>query len=324
MTIDMQALIEEMSILIGKIKSGTATLGELEAFTAAASELHQRSIILRYKAYEAKVYGTPVAVTPEPVQAETPMEVVTEPEAVAEQIIEPQAEPEIEAEMEVEAEISFDLFADSEEEESMDLFSEEPVPVTEETPVVAMHVVSETEAIEEPQEEPIMESSDVVDEEPVSEATPEVELELETKSIEMIEEFTMEAPVVEKEVAPESTAAELADEPVTQDTKGTFSGNEHPVYSRLTMEDNSLAARLMAVRLESLKGAFGFNERLQIIQELFKGSNDAFTQAIEHIDTSSSKSEARMLVSRIAHQFEWDKDSNLALEFVQKVERRFA
>ena len=80
----------------------------------------------------------------------------------------------------------------------------------------------------------------------------------------------------------------------------------------------------MAVRLETLKGAFGFNERLQIIQELFDGSNDDFTQAIERLDTLNSKNEARNIVSTYAHQYAWDKDSNLALEFIQKVERRYA
>src|SRR3989338_8613727 len=58
---DMQALIEEMSALIVKIKSGVATQGELEAFAAAASELNERAIILRYKSYEAKIFGVPAA-----------------------------------------------------------------------------------------------------------------------------------------------------------------------------------------------------------------------------------------------------------------------
>ncbi|MBI3238268.1 MAG: hypothetical protein HYZ43_05415 [Flavobacteriia bacterium] len=57
----MQALIEEMGALIVKIKSGVATQGELEAFAAAAGELNERAIILRYKSYEAKVFGTPSA-----------------------------------------------------------------------------------------------------------------------------------------------------------------------------------------------------------------------------------------------------------------------
>jgi hypothetical protein len=115
-----------------------------------------------------------------------------------------------------------------------------------------------------------------------------------------------------------------AQEAIVSTTVEVPAGDVHPVYKRLTNEDNSLAARLMAVRLETLKGAFGFNERLQIIQELFDGSNDDFTKAIERLDTLNSKNEARNIVSTYAHQYAWDKDSNLALEFIQKVERRYA
>jgi hypothetical protein len=80
----------------------------------------------------------------------------------------------------------------------------------------------------------------------------------------------------------------------------------------------------MAIRLETLMGAFGLNERLQIIRELFDGSNDAFNQAIDTLDELDSKNEARKVVSGYANKFAWDKDSDLALEFVQKVERRYA
>lgn len=304
MNIDMQALIEEMSVLIEKIKSGTATLGELEAFTAAASELHQRSIILRYKAYEAKVFGTTETVTSQPEAVEVVAETPT-PEPVIEPAAEITTEPEP-----VSEEISFDLFGESDESAEMDLFSEEPV-VAETTPEVALHVVTDADEA-------------VITEEPMAtEATLEPVPEI-TIEEEVVAEITPELVVAEEPAAPVMEESTPVSETPKPEPVVAHGGNEHPVYSRLSTEDNSLAARLMAVRLESLKGAFGFNERLQIIQELFNGSNDAFTQAIEHIDTLSSKSEARMLVSRYAHQFEWDKDSNLALEFVQKVERRFA
>lgn len=323
MSIDMQALIEEMGVLIERIKSGTATMGELEAFTAAAAELHQRSIILRYKAYEAKIFGMPEASVPQPETTEISNEIPeTQPE------VEMETAPEVTAEVQhtEEEEISFDLFGESEESVEMDLFSEEPA-IEVSAPEVEMHVVAE------------------FDEEPVAEETPsEPEMQLVADEEIAEEEESLSEPTMEmaseEEVAPETTmetepvAVEETAEPMMEESAPeelqkpepvmTSGGNEHPVYSRLSSEDNSLAARLMAVRLESLKGAFGFNERLQIIQELFNGSNDAFMQAIEHIDTLSSKLEARMLVSRYAHQFEWDKDSNLALEFVQKVERRFA
>lgn len=294
----MQALIEEMSALILKIKSGSATQGELEAFAAAAAELHERAVVLRYKSYEAKVFGTPVA----PVRE---MEPASAPEPVAEPAAETVTEtPEAADEPE---EVSFDLFQEPEgETESFDLFSldseeedvlEAPVVQTDPEPVVTPE--PEIPAMEEEEEEPVVQLEEAASHQPEEATTPEPE------------------PVVQETIpTPEpEPAAPVASVP---------SGAIHPVYKRLVTDDNSLGARLMAVRLETLQGAFGFNERLQIIRELFNGSNEEFSQAISQLDSLGSKNEARTIVSSYAHQFAWDKDSDLALEFVQKVERRYA
>ena len=58
----MNSLLEEMQLLVDKINEGTATMGEIEAFAAAAQDLNERAIIIRYKAYELKVQPTQVEV----------------------------------------------------------------------------------------------------------------------------------------------------------------------------------------------------------------------------------------------------------------------
>lgn len=376
---DMQALIEEMGALIVKIKSGVATQGELEAFAAAAGELNERAIILRYKSYEAKVFGIPVTRTVEvsPVKEaeETPahepqsdliIDAPVDPHIVA-QPQEPVAETENE-----DTELSFDLFSIDNEDEpessvdapfmahSNDSHTDSVITHSEETksdePIIAQsdEIISENEinpqdgiGAEEEMEAPIMHEEvpevELADDESLM-VYPEEGIEA---TIEHIENTTAE-PVVdaqfiahseesmfdnetnthsEESITENNTVFEEevpAQEAIVSTTIEVPAGDVHPVYKRLTNEDNSLAARLMAVRLETLKGAFGFNERLQIIQELFDGSNDDFTKAIERLDTLNSKNEARNIVSTYAHQYAWDKDSNLALEFIQKVERRYA
>lgn len=304
MNMDMQALIEEMSALIVKIKNGSATQGELEAFAAAASQLHERAIVLRYKAYEAKVFGTPVVT---PIQEEVPVreERMTEAETA------PAVETSVEAEEEA-PEVSFDLFEEPEsDQESFDLFSMDVIDEEVEQTAAAEEeqlTVSEPEPVaEKPSEESIAPAEEPLVSEPHSEVPAEDSMTFEEPLAEMPEE----KPVAEQPAVSQS-------EPVV------VSGDIHPVYKRLVTDDNSLAARLMAVRLDSLKGAFGFNERLQIIQELFDGSAEQFTHAIDTLDTLGSKEEARSVVSGFAYRFSWDKESNLALEFVQKVERRYA
>lgn len=258
----MHALIEEIAALLVKIKSGEATPDELEAFAAATSQLNERAIILRYKAYEAQVYGNPVPVTetavpeaPAPVKEErTP--VVETPEFHPE----PQEEP------------SFDLFGMDNEEE-------------EEEETIGFELIEEK--VEEiPEEEPIIHAPE---------------------------------PVYEKE---EEKAPEYAEPPRVAPIENTQ--DLHPIYKKLTSNGATLAERLMSVRLDTLKGAFGFNERLQIIQELFNGSNEEFNSLIEQLETISSKEEGRALVSSYANKYHWDVDSQLAIELVQKVERKYA
>jgi len=365
---DMQALIEEMGALIVKIKSGVATQGELEAFAAAAGELHERAIILRYKSYEAKVFGTPAA----PAVEKVVIEVVEETPAHEPQsdiIMDAPVDPHIvtqpqESVSETEnddTELSFDLFSIDNEEEpesSVDARfiahsndSENNESVSAE-PIMAHsdEIISENETnpqdgigAEEEMEAPIMheeapeveladdESLMVYPEEGIEATITRVESDqpVDARFIAHSEEsmFDNATNAHSEESITDNTVFEdevPAQEAIVSTTVEVPAGDVHPVYKRLTNEDNSLAARLMAVRLETLKGAFGFNERLQIIQELFDGSNDDFTQAIERLDALNSKNEARNIVSTYAHQYAWDKDSNLALEFIQKVERRYA
>jgi hypothetical protein len=277
---EMHALIEEITALLAKIKSGEATLTELEAFAAATNQLNERAIILRYKAIEAQVYGKPFT-APVP---ETPM-------AVKEEIV-----PIIEAQevhREPEEEPSFDLFGiDSDEEEE------------EEVQLQKTEIVSgkDTESREE-----------------------EIPFELveETVEDEAVEEEPVEAFIEPVHEMKEEEKAPVIPEPAfaapIENTQGL-----HPIYGKLNSNDGTLAARLMSVRLETLKGAFGFNERLQIIQELFNGSNDEFNSLIDQIENISSKEQARSLVSSYANKYHWDADSQLAIELVQKVERKYA
>lgn len=253
---EMHALIEEIAALFAKIKSGEATLGELEAFAAATNQLNERAIILRYKAHEAKVYGA-APVSEAPVAVKEDIIPIIEAQEVHPA---PQEEP------------SFDLFGmDTEEEE-----------VENE---IAFELIEDV--VEEPEEEPIEEVSEPIHQEAEEEKAP------------VVPEPAFAAPIEN-----------------THDL--------HPIYGKLNSNDGTLAARLMSVRLETLKGAFGFNERLQIIQELFNGSNDEFNNLIEKLETIPSKEEARSLVSSYANKYHWDVDSQLAIELIQKVERKYA
>lgn len=267
----MQSLIGELNALVVKIKEGTATLGEIEAFAAAAHQLNERAIILRYKAYEVQIHGEVVA-------APSREERIQEPVSLPEENVWEVSEETTEAET---PELDFDLFSLDETE-----------PEQVETVLVEVQVVEKEIVL------PIEENKEVANLEEI----------IVEESIETVTE----------------TRISLTDELVPEPVLTSFSTDIHPIYSKLATNDDSLAARLLQVRLETLKGAFGFNERMQIVQELFGGSSDTFNEAIEQLDQLDNKEQSRVLVSSFATQYSWKPESELALEFVQKVERRYA
>ncbi len=293
---EMQALIEEIAALVQKVKEGTASLGELEAFAAAAQQLNERAIILRYKAYEAKVYGASAHFgsaqhkpltdrnTSDSAQGEQSTDLNTSDNTEPEETIDFAAEA---APVSEESEdLSFDLFSMDDISDSQD--TEEEI-VKEETPILE-------------------DTAEPVAEEPTF-------IEGETTTIEDIPvepELVIETPIIEKS------------EPIVPSPSAVNSGNEHPIIRKALTNDGSLQSRLLSVRLETLKSAFGLNERMLIVRELFGGSTDAYADAIELLDNQSEIHAARSKVTDFANQYGWREDNELAVEFVQKVERRYA
>ena len=89
-------------------------------------------------------------------------------------------------------------------------------------------------------------------------------------------------------------------------------------------KDDSLGAKLMGLRIDSLNGVFGLNEKLQLINDLFEGSSESFYQAIKIFDNASDFEQAKLILSNYANEFSWELDNALVIEFVQKVARRYA
>lgn len=282
MNMDMQSLVEELNALVSKIKNGSASLGELEAFAAAAAQLNERAIVLKYKAYEAKVYG----------EAPVKQHEVVDPIANDDEVIP------MNTTIVVETEESSETASSTEESMAFDLFSLDDEEEVEE-------VINETLQIET--------IAEVVTNDPIEADMPAFEMNTET--------VEMEEPAFEQSVHEIHETPVFA--PGPEDALSN-SHHDHPIYKRLVTDDESLATRLLSVRLESLKSAFGFNERLQIIQELFDGKNEAFNEALDVLDAQPNKSHARSVVSGLAYQFKWETESDVALDFVQKVERRYA
>ena len=312
----LENITAEIQSLIRQLNSGKLQMEELETLNSLTRELNERIVILKYKAYEEKVFG---------VSAQTEMEkqlvsgkeiqnvishmsdfLTNDSSAHVEEV--KKSEPIVEAEkqeVEVETEVEtsseepafgFDLFESEstlsfapEIKPDMETFSETRAPFSSEpTPEMKEEVISEVEQIEEEQVE-----EDEDPEPAIFTSTTEETIEIEEKVV--TETYTKSVEV---------TSSTQKD--IFRNFQGLDSGS-----------------RLMSPKIQTLVGAFGLNEKLQCIRELYNGSSDAFNQAIEKLDNETSFEAAKIVLAEDAIANSWDLDSNLVNEFLQKVERRF-
>ena len=272
-------LLVTIQVLFDNLNSGNLSESDMETLVSSTRELYERALILRYKAYEHKVYGEAPVVVEAPIFQEE--HIVVEP--VIEVIDTPVVEEPTQtvADEQPSFDMSFSLF--DQLEESNDVAADS-------------HAMNEQELS---QNNPVVEQ--VVVEQVV----------IEEKKIEAVAEEPVATMV-------ENTAPAFS-EPVVEAPKGP-----KDVFDRMLDQDNSLGAKLMASRLESLNGAFGLNEKLQMIHELFDGSSELFYQAIQIFDTLPDFTQAKVVLTNYKQEFSWDLESNLVVEFVQKVARRYA
>lgn len=242
-------LIKDIENYISKLETASLTMDELFELEKLTRKLHERSIILRYKAFENKVGVESAEVKEEP--APEPI-VESEPEVIEE----PKAEEE---------EMEFNIF-DNEEEDLGFVF-----------------------------------------EAPQDEVEPDIEENGEEMEIEPKEE--VEPQEVEPQPA-EPTTAPTAD-------GGSF-------IDRFKTADTSLSSQFAGSKLDSLIGAFGLNEKLMFINELFDGSSEMFSDAIKALDTKSSFDEASVMLDKLANEHSWDPEEEAVAEFIVYIQRRHA
>lgn len=248
--------LQELTALIEKLENGKLTIDELSRMEELTRKLHERSIILKYKAFESHAG---VEVTKEVQEEKTPEPVAEEPEP------------------EEETSIDFDIF---EEEEEL------------------------------PTKEEVEEEIDFMnDEEDDTEAEPEPEVAA--------------APEVEEHVSVTHTE-EIKDDVIESKVEVTHTKESKSFLDRIDFEDNSLASQYAGGKLDSLIGAFGLNQRLSFINNLFDGSSELFSDAIKVLDSQNSIDEAAAKAEAMATEHDWDLEEENVLEFMTYLKRRYA
>ncbi len=295
----LETTLKAIEHAINALKNGQLTEEELAQFVEDSKELYEKAIVLRYKAYEEKVFGTnkPTAHLEENSHNNSEKLVV---ETAAEEKEAPSFE--------------FGLF------ESMNETLEEEV--------------SEIDVEEELEEEnemdfeqaTIFETASAI-EIPISELPIELELEVNTPSIASFEDAQDETIEDDVEFLPENTSETNSSEPYSSEPYLKPSENRpdtSAIHSNLVQISSRVASHAGMMKLETLIGSFGLNERLQYINELFDGSSEGFSEAIKTIDHSLDLNQAIDAITGYANQYQWDLESETVEDFIVKVKRRYA
>jgi len=136
---------------------------------------------------------------------------------------------------------------------------------------------------------------------------------------EITEELTEVAPIAagEEDNPATETIREEQNTVVNDDAVSVF-------YQRFSkVHRDSLNDQLSNAKIESLHTAFGLNDKMRIISELFHGESEAFSVTIAHLDQLSSGETARKELSSIAAARQWDVENDMVEEFVKLVNRKF-
>lgn len=207
---------------------------------------------------------------------------------------------------------TFERFVKGENETPIQEVTESRVDTTSE-------VSAEIEEVQETEEYELNFNLDAVEietTEPEPEPEPEIEAEIKTEvEVEVEAELEEEVEVIEQEILPEPEV--VSEVQITEERKQISFENEAVV-------DNSMATQFEGSKIETLVGAFGLNQKLRYINDLFDGSSELFGDTIKVLDGLNTLNEAKEKVGEIAAEHEWDAEEESVVEFISILKRRYA
>jgi hypothetical protein len=280
-------LLATMQLLMDRLTLGTLTMENMEELVATSREFYERTLILRYKSYEQEVFGAGLS-------TDTISQEYQAPTSKVEVSSTSSVEVENQQEKAAAFDLSFSLFDQLEQEEAL-----------------LQEIEAENEVL-------------IANEHTSHEALSTESFVTETKSV-MIEEFANETILTEEIVEQEPQSHTIEEEittPPVQEVPTTTS-HQKDAFDKMIERDNSLGSQIMGTRLDTLNGAFGLNEKLQLINELFDGSSELFYQSVQIFDALPDFDQAKVVLKNYSNEFTWDFENPLVIEFVQKIARRY-
>lgn len=117
---------------------------------------------------------------------------------------------------------------------------------------------------------------------------------------------------------------EPAKEPIVEPEIEQTQASNVSFWEQLNINNNSLSTQFEGAKLDTLVGAFGLNEKLRFINDLFDGSSESFSEAIKVLDSQSNLDSAKIKSSELAAKHGWDAEEEAVVDFMMMVNRRYA
>ncbi len=89
------------------------------------------------------------------------------------------------------------------------------------------------------------------------------------------------------------------------------------------LEDNSLAAKLQRTPISDIRTAIGINDKMMIINDLFGGSFERYSKSLNALNEFPTLSGAKVYMSELQIELQWDTESQAYKLLNDLVERRF-
>ncbi len=85
----------------------------------------------------------------------------------------------------------------------------------------------------------------------------------------------------------------------------------------------TLAEKLQKKPISDLKTSIGLNQKFLFMNDLFKGENAAYNEAVEKLNSFSSLEDAKNYLLQLGTAHNWNHDSESANQFTELIERRY-
>lgn len=127
----------------------------------------------------------------------------------------------------------------------------------------------------------------------------------------------------------ESTEEALGQDDIINDLEDSISdvisthSSEPNVLNKITLEDNSLAAKLGKKKIDNLVASIGINEKFLFTNELFEGNTEQFIKTINELNNLASFDEANGYLSNLVTENKWETEEASYLKLLALVERKY-